>query len=85
MRPISRYTLLNGWLKYHNTTVEEIIKTLPEDTLKSPEWFSLYKVTQEQHDEWVKWAKDYVRKETKISKRLLDREWDLFIQIVHHP
>ena len=31
MKQVSREDLLNGWLKYHNTTVEEVIKTHPKE------------------------------------------------------
>ena len=34
-----------------------------------------YAVTQEQYDEWEKWAKEYTKKVTKISKNLLERSW----------
>lgn len=75
MKKIDRNDLLNGWLKYHNTTAEEVIKNHPKEVLQSPEWFKLYPCTQEQHDEWVLWAKDFIKKQTKMSKKMIDREW----------
>lgn len=75
MKQVSREDLLNGWLKYHNTTVEEVVKKHPKEVLQSTEWFKLYPCTQEQADEWEKWAKDYVRKVTKCSKKYLEQAW----------
>ena len=60
MRQYDRNEIINGWLKYHNTTVEEILKKYPEEC-KSGKWFSLFKVTQEQHDEWAVWAKKRIK------------------------
>ena len=65
MKQVGRNDLLNGWLKFHNTTVDELAVTLPEELKDSPEWWAMYAVTQEQHDEWVEWAKDFVKKETR--------------------
>ena len=75
MKKPSREDIINGWLKYYNTTVEEVISTLPKELLDTPDWFKLYPVTQEQHDEWVKWAKGYIKKVTKMSKRFVDVHW----------
>ena len=77
MKQVGRNDLLNGWLKFHNTTVDELAVTLPEELKDSPEWWAMYAVTQEQHDESVEWAKDFVKKETKISKRMFERLWPL--------
>lgn len=71
---VTREELINGWLKYHNTTAQEVVTNHPEEA-KSGAWFSLYKVSQEQHDEWVVWAKALIRKKDKISKKMLDRNW----------
>jgi hypothetical protein len=71
----NRDDLLNGWLKHHNTTVEEVVKKHPKEVLESPEWFKLYAVTQEQHDEWVVWAKKYIKETTGYSKKLIERGW----------
>jgi hypothetical protein len=50
------------WLKkYHNTNSAEVIKNHPEES-KSGEWFELYPCTQEQGDEWKKWAKQEFKK-----------------------
>lgn len=75
-KKVNREDLINGWLKYHNTSVKEILEKYPEE-VKTPAWFNLFRVTQEQHDAWVKWAKDFIKKETKISKALLDRQWGM--------
>jgi len=75
MRKISRDDILNGWLKYHNTSVEEVVKTHPKEILDSPEWFKLYPVTLEQSNEWEKWAKKYICKVGKYSKQYVEASW----------
>lgn len=75
MKKVERNEILNLWLKYHNTTVEEVIKNHPKEILESPEWFKLYPCTQEQCDEWEKEVKNLLRKEYKMSKRLIERGW----------
>ena len=77
MKQVNREDLLNGWLKYHNTTVEEVIKKHPKEVLESAEWFKLYPVTQEQEDEWVNWAKKHIKKVTKLSNAIIERSWGL--------
>lgn len=68
-KKLTRDDVLNWWLqKYHNTTVAELAKTLPEDVKNSSDWFKLYPVTQEQHDEWYKWVVDALAKERRMSK-----------------
>ena len=39
------------------------------------EFYKEYAVTQEQHDEWNKWAQEYTRKITKLPKKLIERGW----------
>lgn len=76
MKKVNPDVLMNWWLgKYHNTSLTEVIATHSEETLHSPEWFKLYPVTEEQYEEWKAWAKEYVRKETKCSKKTVDRGW----------
>jgi len=76
MRQVNRDDILNYWLKkYHNTTVEEVVQKYPREQLEHPDWFKLFPVTQEQYDEWEKWSKDHIRKVTKMSKKLLERQW----------
>jgi hypothetical protein len=74
-KQITRDEILNGWLKYHNTTVEEVIKKHTTEELSSPDWFKIYEVTQEQHDEWQNWAKELIRKRYKYSKKMVDKGW----------
>lgn len=77
MKTIDREELLDWWLfKYHYTNSKEVAKKYPEE-VKSPDWFKLYPVTQEQHDEWVRWAKGYIKKELRVSKAFLERGWPL--------
>jgi len=75
MAKVSRDELLNGWLKYYNTTVEEVVKTHPKEILASSDWFKLYPVTQYQQDEWVRWAKDLIKKRMRCSKRMVENSW----------
>lgn len=74
MKTVDIDDLRNGWLKYHNTNVDEVLLKHPEEA-KTPKWYELYAVTQEQHDEWEKWAKEYVRKTCKVSKKLVEHDW----------
>ncbi|MBN2776821.1 MAG: hypothetical protein JXR36_04220 [Bacteroidales bacterium] len=76
-KEITRDDILNGWLKYHNTTVEEVVKAHPKDVLDSPDWFDLYPITQEQHDEWVEWAKKELLERTRYSKKAIEIQWGL--------
>jgi hypothetical protein len=74
-KKVSREELLNGWLKYHNTTVEEVVAKHPKEVLDSPEWFKLYPCTQAQYKEWVIWGKNLIKQTTKCSKVYLERQW----------
>ena len=74
-KEVDRNHIINGWLKYHNLTVDELVKIETKEFLQSPEWFKKYAVTQEQHDEWVAWAKDYIHKETRLSKKMIEKGW----------
>ena len=71
----SREEIIDAWLKYHNLTVEELIRIEPKEFLKSPDWFKKYPVTQEQYDKWVLWAKEYLKKCTGYTKKRIDRSW----------
>lgn len=77
MKKPSREDILNGWLKYYDTTVEEVIRLHDEEILKDSDWFKIYPVTQEQHDEWVIWAKEHIKKVTKMSKKFVDKNWGI--------
>lgn len=74
--------LLDWWLdKYHNTSIERVLedhplwKAHPEEHTR--DFYEEYAVTQEQHDEWEKWAKAYTKKVTGIKGKLFDRSWPL--------
>jgi len=74
-KSVSISELQNYWLeKYHNTNVNEVLTKYPEEA-KTSKWYDLYPVTQEQHDEWEAWAKEYIRKRTKLSKKLIEHDW----------
>lgn len=77
MKPheLTQEYLINGWLlKNHDITVKELIEKEPE-LVKSPEWFRKYAVTQEQHDEWYKWAISIVMKTYKMNKKMAQRNF----------
>jgi len=80
MKKVKTEDLINWWLnKYHNTNLDQVKENHPE-WLKNPEehtrdFYEAYKVTQEQHDEWEKWAKDYTKKVTGIKGKLFNRSW----------
>lgn len=72
--------LINWWLKkFHNTNLKQVVKDHPEweknPTEHSRDFYRAYMVSQEQHDEWETWAKEYTRKVTGVSKELLQRSW----------
>lgn len=80
MKKINEVELLELWLKkYHNTTFEEVELNHPEWKDGSSEhikdFYNTYTVTQEQHDEWEKEAKNLIKKVTKCSKVTLERGW----------
>ena len=80
MKKVDANDLINWWLeKYHNTKLEKILEENPEwkenPREHSKDFYEKYAVTQEQHDEWEKWAKEYTKKVTKANKRLLERGW----------
>lgn len=72
--------LINWWLtKYHNTNLDEVLELYPHWKEKPQDYnrdfYETFAVTQEQHDEWLKWAKDYTKRVTGIKGRLFDRSW----------
>ena len=77
MKKIDGNFLINGWMKHHNTTIKEVFENHPEYKEDNRQFFLDYGVTQEQHDEWVIWAKEEIRKVTKLSKKFIDRQWGL--------
>lgn len=76
MKTIDREILLDWWLqKYHNTNCKEIIEKYPKEELAQATWFKLFPVTQEQEDEWITWAKKYIKKTLRMSNEMLERQW----------
>lgn len=73
--------LVNWWLeKYHNTNIDGVLKDNPDWDIHSKEWssrtfYAKYPVTQEQHDEWEKWAVDAFAKHFRLSKKQAKRSW----------
>jgi hypothetical protein len=70
------------WLKkFHNTTSEEVVKKYPEQC-KTPSWFKLYPVTQQQHDEWHEWMLGALQKEWRCSKKYIRKySWAIYLQL----
>jgi len=66
---------INQWLKYHDTTIEEVIKEHPEWQENSREFYQAYPVTQEQHDEWYEWAIQTVMKEYRMGRKRAKKEF----------
>lgn len=72
---------INWWLtKYHNTTLAEVFKEHPDWTKDNPEYnsrmfYEAYQVTEEQHDEWYKWAIDVVAKHYGWTNKMAKREF----------
>ena len=73
--------LINWWLeKYHNTNMDGVLKDNPDWDIHSKEWnsrtfYQKYPVTQEQHDEWEKWAFNAFTKHFRVSKTYAKRAW----------
>lgn len=65
---LTRTDVINWWLqKYFNTNASEVAEKYPEE-VKTPEWFKLFPVTQEQHDEWYDWVISELSKRLRYSK-----------------
>lgn len=58
-----------GWSKEENDAIRY------QQNLNSREFYSLYPVTKEQHDEWYEWAKEEIRKVTGYKKSYIDKHW----------
>jgi len=77
---ITEEDLINLWLeKYHNTNIETILEENPtwkeNPNEHTREFYEKYKVTQEQHDEWVIEAKELLRVKLRRSKKYIDKTW----------
>lgn len=65
---LTRNDILNWWLsKYHNTTVDEIVKNYDSEFISSTEWFKQFPVTQSQYNEWLEWLTTSLSKELRMS------------------
>ena len=75
MKTLKREDFLNWWLKkYHNISVSGVINKYPNE-IRTPDWFKLFPVTQDQHDEWYNWAIDTISKELKVSKSIAKQKF----------
>jgi len=44
---------------------------------RQDEWYSIYTMTEEENEEWIKWGVDYIRNTTWIkSKKLAKKEME---------
>lgn len=74
-KDLSEEFIINGWLKkYHNITIEELVKTKPE-LCATIDWYKVYPCTQEQYEEWYKWAIDIISKTLRMSKKNVRRRF----------
>jgi hypothetical protein len=74
-------TLLNKWLAHHNITIDDI----PPEVTSDSSWYTLYAVTKTQHDEWEKWAIEYLSKVFKIKPNKLTRIGWGMVYLNHAP
>ena len=58
-----------GWSKEENYAI------LQQQNANTREFYSLYPVTEEQHDEWCEWAKEEIRKVTGYKKSYIEKHW----------
>ena len=64
--------IVDYWLiKGYNTKLMDI----PEEVRMSKDFYSTYPVSNAIHDEWVDWAKAYIKNKIKCSKKYLERGW----------
>ena len=76
--PLTEADLINWWLeKYHNTDLQKVAKLHPEwmDGEHARDFYETYQVTQEQHDEWHKWAVKEFARYFKVSKKLAQKNF----------
>jgi hypothetical protein len=60
------------WLtKYHNTTCAEIAEKYPVEAANG-DWYKLFKVSQEQHDEWYTWFISEVKRRWGFTKKMAE-------------
>ena len=81
-QPLTQDELINWWLKeYHNTSLAEVVEKHKEwDIYNKETWNPLtfykeYRVTQQQHDEWYKWAIERVRKHYNWGRKYAQKQF----------
>jgi hypothetical protein len=67
---------VNGWLKYFGTTIEEVFEKNPHYKDDNRQFYLDYAVTQEQYDEWYKWAFKEIKKDTKYPNEMIKRSFE---------
>ncbi len=75
MKTYNGNELVNGWLKYHNTTIEEVFEKYPHYREDNRQFYQDYAVTPEQNAEWLQWAKNKLKKDLKLTKKQLELNW----------
>lgn len=76
-KQLTEEMLINWWLeKYHNITLEDVKKLHPDWNEKNSQYFyDTYPVTEEQHDEWRKWAFNEFWKWQGMGKRYAEKSF----------
>lgn len=79
-KELTQEMLIDLWLsRYHNTTLNEVIKEHPEwmdePQKHSKDFYNTYAVTQEQHDEWYDDAKKIVKDYYNLSKKEVNKQF----------
>ncbi len=77
MRPPKNDThfYVNGWLKYFDTTIDKVFEKHPEYHSDNRKFYQDYAVTQEQYDEWHKWAWKEIKKDIKAPDYVIRRSF----------
>lgn len=72
--PLTEEILINWWLtKYFNTTLAEVFAEHPD--WDSHKFYSSFRVTQAQHDEWNEWAKKRFKEFFHLTDKGVNRSW----------
>ena len=72
MKKIDTDELVNKWLEdYHNTNLDKVLvdNGWKNGENRAAEFYDKYEVTQEQHDEWYKWAVKFIAKSQRVSQK----------------
>lgn len=71
--------IVDYWFK---KTYGKSVMKLSKRKRRARDFYANYPVSQALHDEWVEWAKAYIKAKTKCSKKYLERGWGwVYLQI----